>query len=160
MTGAPLLWLQRGACARLAAEEPQTMYLSRSPRLRLEELGDVCSALANRFARPSWKFRASSARAQNKGDQKRADRLQQQVPVPETLSIDSIEPSSGVATVAEGERGREGAREALAWSLRRRLLQTGGDCAGPSRWRCEAKHLVAVPLLRPGSHSCLMGPPR
>lgn len=94
------------------------MYLSRSPRLRLEELGDVCSALANRFARPSWKFRASSARAQNKGDQKRADGLQQQVPVPETLSINSIEPSSGVATVAEGERGRE----------RRSLRVCGGDC--------------------------------
>jgi hypothetical protein len=90
------------------------MYLSRSPRLRLEDLGDVCSALANRFARPSWKFRASRARAQNKGRSERADRLQQQVHVPETLSIGSIEPSSGVATVAEGERGREGAREALA----------------------------------------------
>jgi hypothetical protein len=77
--------------------------------------GDVCSALASQFA--SWKSRASRARAQNKGgDQKRAARLQQHAHAPETLSIDSIESSSGVATIAEGERGQEGARgqEALA----------------------------------------------
>jgi hypothetical protein len=62
----PLLWLRRGACSSLAAEEPQTMYVCRSPRLRQSDsktwpLGDVCLALANRCA--SWKFRASRARA-------------------------------------------------------------------------------------------------
>jgi hypothetical protein len=98
-------------------------YLSRSPRRRLEELGDVCSALANRFARPSWKFRAPSARAQNKGDQKRA--------APTGCSNKSLSPKPYrsirssprvelllLLRARGGERGRE----------RRLLGVCGGDC--------------------------------
>lgn len=127
--------------------------------------GDVCSALASQFA--SWKSRASRARAQNKGgDQKRAARLQQHAHAPETLSIDSIESSSGVATIAEGERGREGARggaraggarlkfaEEIATNRRLTALAShDGDAKRSTSWLCR--------FPRPGSHNCLMGPPR
>jgi hypothetical protein len=90
-----------------------------------------------------------SASAEQGGDQKRADGLQQHAHAPETLSIDSIESSSGVATLAEGERGREGARgqergarlkfaEEIATNRRLTALAShDGDAKRSTSWLCR-----------------------